>query len=112
MKNIIALILILFTASLTNAQNPDRVSKFWSENDTLVYSDFTLKDSSEIIYGSYNTLGYIKYGWKRIYNNNSKLIGVKNCMYKDSSFIINNEDIGLTLKHESTHFDISEMYHL
>ena len=105
------LILLIFILPITlYTQNSERVSKFWSENDTLVYSDFTLKDSFEIVYDSYNRLGLIKYTWKNIYNSNKELIGFKNCMYKDSSFIINNEDAFLTLKHESAHFDISEMY--
>jgi len=105
------LIFILFPIIVTSQVKYEDNIKYWDATDTLVYSDFnkrvtTVKlDDSDL-----HEYGKIFYAWKYQYDNDSNLISIQNVMYKDSSHIILNESKYYTLKHESAHFHISEIF--
>tara|TARA_B110000879_G_scaffold9659_1_gene12481 strand:- start:691 stop:1614 length:924 start_codon:yes stop_codon:yes gene_type:complete len=90
--------------------NTDKI-KYWDKEDTLIYSDFILKENAESIELGFHKFGQINYRWAYIYDSDTNVTAIRNVMYTDNkSFIVNHPDRFTTLKHESAHFDISEMY--
>ena len=97
------LILCFFIITIPNCIYSQNHIKCWDEKDTLIYSDFKAqaieKEDRKKKDGKIHTI------WK-----GSTIEKLTNCMDKQKSFIIRKENKDFTLKHEQTHFDISEYF--
>ena len=105
------LILCFFIITMPDCIYSQNHIKCWDEKDTLIYSDFKAqainkkdqktKDGLVSVYWLGNSLN------EKYFPLTEKLT---NCMDKQESFLIRKDNKYLTLKHEQTHFDISEYF--